>query len=146
MPITKHANNELVTVGWLKAMLGITEVATSLPDTWSTEGFVTVSDIGGASDIYVPLREPIMTVDCWAVSASSGKAPWNTASNYAESIRAATFDFDNIGKLLTIGTGFPNARVKSVYLTQEPRRVPDDAGSFAHYSMDMYVSWIEVPS
>lgn len=148
MTLALHPNNEMVAVAWIKAMLDITSVATTLPDkeSWGEDGFVQVSNVGGESNIYVPMREPILSIDCWGWSANSAKPPWNQANNLAEAIRMASFDYDNAGRLLSLPGSYPDARVKSVYLTQEPRRVPDDAGSFAHYQFDMYCGWIEIPA
>jgi hypothetical protein len=143
--------SELVAVAWLKGVTGIpsTAVATDLPadnSTWSASGFVQVMSVGGSPNIYVPVAQPVIQVDLWAVNPNSSKPPWGKANQLAESIRMGTLDHANVGRLLT---GFPaaynNARCLTVYPISEPRRIRDDSADFAHYTMDLQFMWIEVP-
>lgn len=142
-----RATTELVTIAWLKGVLGDI-VATTLPRdnaTWAASGFATVATVGGSASAYVPLRSPVVTVDCWAVSPSSNKPPWNKASWLAEQIQAACYDNAGTPRLLTLPPNYPPARVLSAYSTYEPRRVPDDEASYARINLGLSVNWIEVP-
>jgi hypothetical protein len=65
----------------------------------------------------------------------------------AEAIQAACYDHPAIPQTLTLGVGYPQARVLSAYTTGEHRRVPDDPSSYARYSIPgLVVVWTEVPS
>lgn len=149
-----HATPELVTTAWLKTVVG-DRVATTLPKpspdgalSWADGGFVTHVVAGGASNLYVPLRTPVMGVSCWAVNPDSQKPPWGQASNLAETIVAATLDHPNVPKTrLTLPGGFPDVQVKSAYVAGDPRRVPDDASPYARYDIPgLVIAWTEVPS
>ncbi|MGW6912589.1 hypothetical protein ACWGB8_02005 [Kitasatospora sp. NPDC054939] len=146
MTITLRATTELVAVAWLRGVVGDI-VATTLPrnnSTWAASGFVTVGTVGGTAGMYVPLRSPVVSVDCWAVSPSSGRPPWNKAALLAEQVQAGCWDHEGTPRLLTLPAGFPQARVLSAYSTYEPRRVPDDEASYARINLGLSVNWVEV--
>lgn len=143
-----HATTELVTQAWLKSVVGDI-VATKLPrdnTSWAASGFLTVATTGGNTGLYVPLRSPVVSADCWAVNPQSGRPPWNKATSLAERIVAATYDPAYTPQLVTLPSGYAQARVLTVYSAYEPRRVPDDPGSYARMSLGLVVNWIEVPS
>lgn len=144
-----RANNELVAVAWLRTVVG-DRVAHTLPKditSWVDVGFCTVDTVGGDTNMYVPLRAPVIGVDCWAVNPGSQKPPWNKASALAQAIQAACWDHPAIPQALTLPTGYPAVQIRSAYLTGEPRRVPDDASSYARYSIPgLALAWVEVPS
>lgn len=151
--IAKHATTDLVAIAWLKTLVGDI-VATTVPRTEAVKetGFVTVHTSGGGAHLYVPMRMPVVLVDCWAASADSVKPPWNKATALAEAIVAGCFDHAGTPRLLTLPTGYPNARVLSAYTVQEPRRpvVPGggeasaDLGSWARIVLALQLHWIEV--
>jgi hypothetical protein len=147
-----RATPELVAIAWLKTVLGDI-VATTLPKptanglAWETTGFVTLITAGGSPNQYVPLRDPVMGVDCWAANSQSQKPPWNRAACLAEAIQAACYDHPAIPQTVTLPTGYPAARVLSAYTTGEHRRINDDASSYARYSIPgLVIAWTEVPS
>lgn len=144
-----RATPELVAEAWLKTVVG-DRVATTLPkniDGWTENGFVTLVVAGGTPNLYVPLREPAVGVDCWAVNPQSQKPPWNKAACLAEAIQAACYEHAAIPQIVTLPTGYPAARVLSAYTTGEHRRVPDDPSSYARYSIPgLVIVWVEVPS
>ena len=150
---TLHATPELVAIAWLKTVVG-DRVATTLPKrsqdgtySWAEIGFVTLTSVGGSPNLYVPLRDPVMGVDCWAVNPDSQKPPWDKAATLAEAIQAACYDHPAIPQKVTLPAGYPQARVLSAYTTGEHRRVPDDPSSFARYSIPgLVIAWTEVPS
>ncbi|MFF4346808.1 hypothetical protein [Streptomyces sp. NPDC001530] len=149
MSLLLRATNELVTIAWLKTVVG-DRVATTLPkdnSTWAASGFVTTDTVGGSPNIYVPLREPVMSADCWAFNPGSQKPPWNKAATLAEAIQAACWDHPTIPQRVTLPTGYPDVLVRSAYCTGEPRRVPDDPSSYARYNIPgIALAWVEVPS
>lgn len=151
MPLTLHATTELVTIAWLRGFLGDI-VATTLPKptatglSWATTGFATVTTVGGGADMYVPLRAPVLGVDCWAANPNSQKPPWTKAATVAEAIQHACWNHRTVPSLLTLPDGYPQARVLSAYTAYEPRRIPDDASSYARYSLGVALTWVEVPA
>ncbi|MCI3246309.1 hypothetical protein [Streptomyces spinosisporus] len=148
-----RATPELVAIAWLKTVVGDI-VATTLPKpgsdgslSWADTGFVTITSAGGTPNLYVPLREPVMGVDCWATNSQSQKPPWNKAACLAEAIQAACYNHPAIPQTVTLPSGYPQARVLSAYTTGEHRRVPDDPSSYARYAVPgLVVVWTEVPS
>lgn len=143
-----HATTELVTQAWVKTVVRDI-VATRLPrdnTSWAASGFVTIGTTGGNTGLYVPLRSPVVSADCWAVNPQSGRPPWNKATALAERIVAATYDPAFTPQLVTLPDGYAQARVLTVYTAYEPRRVPDDPGSYARMSLGLTANWIEVPS
>jgi hypothetical protein len=147
MPIALRATTEQVTIAWLKGIVG-DRVSTTLPKdnaTWAASGFCVVTTVGGAANMYVPLREPVTALDCWAVNPDSAKPPWGKAACLAEAIQAGCYDA-SISRLLTLPGNYPRARVLSAYTAYEPRRIPDDAASYARFSLGLALHWIEVPT
>lgn len=149
MSLQLRATPELVAEAWLKTVVG-DRVATTLPKdntSWSASGFVTLVSAGGTPNLYVPLREPAMGVDCWANNPGSQKPPWNKAAALAEAIQAACYDHPIVPQTLTLPSGYPQAQVLSAYTTGEHRRIHDDASSYARYSIPgLVIAWTEVPS
>jgi len=144
-----RATPELVAEAWLKTVVG-DRVATTLPkdnSSWAASGFCTLVVAGGTPTMYVPLREPVIGVDCWGNSGSSQKPPWGIAAALAEAIQAACYGHRAIPQTVTLPTGYPAAQVKSAYTTGEPRRIPDDPSSYARYSIPgLALAWVEVPT
>jgi hypothetical protein len=148
MSVLLRATTELVAVAWLKGVVGDI-VSTTLPrdnTSWAASGFVTVATTGGSAGLYVPLRSPVVSVGCWAAARDSNRPPWNKAAYLAEQIQAATYDVDGTSRLLTLPTNYPGARVLTAYTTYEPRRVPDDEASYAHFDFGLTLNWVEVTS
>lgn len=149
MSLLLRATPELVAEAWLKTVVG-DRVATTLPkdnSSWAASGFCTLVTAGGTPSMYVPLREPVIGVDCWANNPQSQKPPWNKAAMLAEAIVAACQDHRHIGQTVTLPSGYPAAAVRSAYVTGDPRRIPDDPSSYARYSIPgLAIAWVEVPS
>jgi hypothetical protein len=149
MSLRLRATPELVATAWLKTVVG-DRVATTLPKdnaSWAASGFCTLVAAGGTPNLYVPLREPVMGVSCWAFNADSQKPPWNKSAALAEAIQAACYDHPAIPQRLTLPTGYPRAQVLSAYTTGEHRRIPDDPSSYARYDIPgLVIAWTEVPA
>ena len=144
-----RANHDLVAQAWLAGVpgLSVAMVASALPSdvtTWTQAGFVVVETVGGAPDIDVPLRKPVMSVSCWAVAPDSHKPPWGKANNLAEHISAACQDHQACVRVVDLPDGFPFAQVHTVYLLNEPRRITSDDPGYARYSFDLQLMWVEL--
>lgn len=147
MTVTLRATTDLVAVAWIAGVSGIS-VSTTLPKdtaTWSANGFVVVSTVGGGPHPYMPVRNPVVQIDCWAVNPNTASPPWGKANNLAEEIQNAFYQVGNIPRTLTLNAGFPTARVLSAWTITEPRRVYEDDASYARYTMSAQFTWIELP-
>jgi hypothetical protein len=153
--VTLPPNSELVAVAWLAGVsgLGSSQVATKLPvDTsvWADDGFVTVGGgdgtgggvIGGAPNRYMPLRNPVVSVHCWAVRPGSSRPPWGKAAALAELVVAGTYDETRMRRALTLPDGYYLARVNEAYPLTEPRRIPGDPSAYAHFQLDLQLHWV----
>jgi hypothetical protein len=148
-----RATPELVAIAWLKTVVGDI-VATTLPKpakdgsvSWAETGFVTITTVGGSPNLYVPMREPAISVDFWAMNPGSQKPPWDKAASMAEAVVAACQAHRTIPQTVALPTGYPTALIRSAYVTGEPRRIPDDPSSYARYSIPgLIIAWTEVPS
>lgn len=150
--------NELVAVAWLSQRvpgLSAGQVATTLPGKrqdgtlpWGDEGFVQVQAIpGGMPDIELPVRHPVLQVDCWAATVDAAgnvsmKPPWNKANRLAELIRNATEHGQIHGRPVVLPEGYLGARVQAVYLITEPTRVPGDPSGYARFTLDLALDWV----
>ncbi|MFB7111728.1 hypothetical protein [Streptomyces sp. NPDC056291] len=147
MPALLRATTELVAQAWLNSLFDTPIVAMTLPkdtSSWTTTGFITITTVGGAPDPYVQRRNPVVSVDCWALNPNSAKPPWGKANHLAETVQAACWDHARISRPLALPDGFPDARVLSAYTTSEARRIYDDQASYAHYSLDLALHWVEL--
>lgn len=151
--------SELVAVNWIGSIgtlapLGGTQiVATTLPPdanpdgtpaAWTQTGFVTVAVVGGSPDIYLPVKKPVIQVDCWATRPGSNRPPWWQANILAETIRYATLQRTGFNRPLSItvnGRSYPGAVVTSAYFMTEFRRLYADEADYARYQADMQICW-----
>lgn len=145
MTTIKYANNDLVCVGFLKAILNQTGgVGLDLPgDTsWAATGFVQVlTGVGGTSDIYTPQRHPVIGVKCWAQKPGGRKPPWEQANNLAETIRAACQGRYHTPVGVGLPAGYPPVLVHDAYALTDPRRVLGDDSSYAGFQFDLQLHW-----
>lgn len=146
-PGVMDPNAEQVAVRWLQGVSGITSgmVATTLPrdnSTWAASGFVRVDGIvGGEIDAETGYRSAVASLTLWAVTPTSGRPPWWKAARLGGLIIADCAPPVRGHRLLTIGTGYRNARVVGAVPLSDPRRVPSDPGAYAKYQMDVSLSW-----
>jgi len=143
-----NPNNELVAKAWLQTLNGVppNSVATRLPQdnrTWAASGFVQIADIGGSSNLYYELHEPVYRIDVYATSLNpdSDKSPWNKANQLATIIQRATYDQAQVKRTLALPSGYRNARVLEAQVLNEPTRHPDP-GSYAVYGIELLLHWI----
>ena len=153
-----HAPTDLVAVAWIASIPGLVAdgVATQLPaneTTWAANGFVVVpAQVGGTPHSTMPLRRPVVQVECWGTVPGSDKLPWGIPNQLAEQIRAGTYDRNTFGRLLLINAGsvtYPYARVLSAKMLTEPRRIWHDTGDYAGFQFDLALQYVaageEVP-
>lgn len=147
-----HATAEGVAVAWATG-LALPAVATTLPalSAWpifsgtSVRGFVTVGIVGS-----VPrgngMRESVASFDTWAAVLNSDRPQWGAANELAERLWTETLrgEFPTV-RVQQHASYFP-AYVHSVHGIQEPRRIPDQDESRAHYATEIAIMWTEVPS
>lgn len=145
-----HTPTDLVAVAWIASIPGLVAdgVATQLPaneTTWAANGFVVVpAQVGGTPHSTIPLRRPVVQVECWGTVPGSDKLPWGIPNQLAEQIRAGTYDRTTFGRLLNITAGsvtYPYARVKSAKMLTEPRRIWHDTGDYAGFQFDLALQW-----
>ncbi|MDQ3760976.1 MAG: hypothetical protein M3460_04555 [Actinomycetota bacterium] len=139
-------NVELLAVAWLKSLDGIPTggVATTLPAdpaTWSQDGFVQVTSVGGSPAVHTPLRRPVVQLDTWANNPNSLKPPWGRASALMETIIWGCYQLSSQQRMFVLPHGFGNARLLTAWPVTEPRRVPADESGFARYTCDLTMVW-----
>lgn len=148
-------NDEIVAVAWIASVPGLSDamVGTTLPPdvnqygrpTWASTGYVTVAVAGGNPDALLPVNRPVIQVDCWASVPGSGKPPWLQAAAIAQAIQHATWERHNISRPLSVSAGgvaYPRAIVQGASMATSFRRIYDDAGDYARYQGDLWLSWI----
>lgn len=152
IPVTERPTSEVVATAWIGTAAGLSPamVSTMLPRDVSTwpDGFIVLGGggsgpvVGGAPDRYTKLRNPVISLHAWAVNPQSAKPPWRKAARLLELVKDATEDESTIRRTLTLPAGYGPARVQEAYLLGEPRRVPGDAGAYAHFQADLQLHWI----
>lgn len=150
MPFLPHT--ELVARAWILSIPGmLASVGTTLPGdiaTWAEHGFYQLSLAGGRRDRDVPQSRSLIQVDAFAATPNSGRPPWSKANQMAEVIVAQTYgsvdDPTPAARVVTLPTGYQQARVQTVEVTSEPRRMLGDEARIAHYSLDMIITWVPV--
>jgi hypothetical protein len=150
-----RANTGLVATTWIGGVTGLSPamVACKLPtdnSTWAASGFVTVRTTGGSSAVDYALRQPIVTIDCYACTLNSTKPPWGKAWHLAETIHVATEPTNDTARRavyrdLVLPGDYPGARVMGAITRSEPREAYGDPGGLAHVLLDVEFDWVELP-
>lgn len=148
-------NSELVAVGWLRGASGLSTamVSTKLPRdqaVWADNGFITVGNglaggggvVGGGPDKHTQLRSPVVSVHGWAVNMNSGKPPLGKAAQLLELVWRACCDESTIRRQVTLPSGYYKVRVNEAYLLGDPKRIPGDEASYAHFQVDLQLHWV----
>lgn len=144
---------------WLKDQGAIdAPAATNRPSgtAWASTGFVVVSVVGDASATQVagrgsapdvPWWVPVLSFDVWTVSTSGGQPPYGHAAGIAQILREAAMSGLGTRKTLDTLPGFDRVRIDTAYPVSELRRIAEpDGSSFAHYSVDIALGWVRVPT
>lgn len=149
-----HPTSELVALAWIQAVTGI-NCGMTLPEdytSWAANGFVTAQVTGGSPLAHMPVRQPTVSIDCWAVIADSPRPPWLQAASLAEQIYAATIpttakrQVDPNTVVTAVGNTYLHAHVLSITAMTEPRPVLGDEAGYAHYQFDCLPRWVEAAS
>lgn len=147
-----HSPNSLIAVAWIRSIPNLTAdvVATQLPTdetAWAAHGAVVVPlTVGGSPHSTMPVRRPVMQVECWATNPNSDKLPWWKANQLAEQIRIGTYDRQTFGRALTIavnGVQYPTARVLGASMLTEPRPIWSDQGDYAGFTFDVRLDSVQ---
>lgn len=151
---TYPANTSLVANLWLSSLPGLNSgmVAPRLPEKIEqnasaiTSGFVTYRTVGGTPDMYIPEREPVLSINCYGfpTATASRKPQWALANGLAERIAAACQQPSSFNALLTLPTGYPHARVQQAHLLSEPREMYGDQAYWAIYQFDLQMYWVDL--
>ena len=147
-------HNELVARAWLVAAvdgLSASKVATTLPDPpWTDNEFVQIMQVGGSPNAELPIFEPVISVNCFALVAGSAKPPWGQANQLAEKIRATCYNRRPAAAATTLDlatllgaafAGYGGALVRTVTPVSEPSRIPSDPSQYAVYNLDLQFNW-----
>lgn len=151
-PLVLRANAELVVMAFLRARLAAYDTAVGAvlqgpaadgTLSWAGVGFVQPSTIGGGIDPDVPIRTSVVSLDVWAATAGSKRPPWGQAFAVAETIIAATYDTGTYDThtVVSLPTGYPDARVMGFYANTEPSRRPSDPSDYARVGFDVTITW-----
>lgn len=134
---------ELLAIAWITSVCGL-NAGTTLPRNeaaWANSGFVQLTTVGGSPGIDTPIYNPVLNVDCWAVSPSSNKPPWGKANQLAEVITAAGFRKGAMALHIS-DSGYLGALVTDVYATTKPRRMLSDEARYARYQFDLSMHYL----
>lgn len=153
-PVPRLQTSELVCLAWIASVIAPYAVASGTtlqgPDattgklSWDGGGFVQVSGTGGSPQRHVPLRQPVLSVDCWSTNVGRKQPPWGRANSLAELLVRATFDtnWGDTQRPVTLPTGYGKALVRGAVALTEPTRRPADPANYAHYGFDLELSWL----
>lgn len=148
------ANAELVCLAWIRDIVSTYDVAlgTTLqgPDpatqvlSWGDTGFVTCLVVGGTPNGTVPLRQPVLSIDCWAANVGKTRPPWGRANAIAETIVVASrsIQWGDTQRTVTLPSGYPSVLVRDGSALTEPERRPADEANYAHYGFNLSMSWL----
>lgn len=147
-----HAQTPLVCVAWIASIPGLTAdgAGPQLPAdnaTWAQNGYIVVPvTVGGTPHTVMPLRRPVVQLECWTCNPGSGKPDWPKAEDLAEQVRAATYDRRTFNRPLTVtlnGVPYPGARVLSARMLTEPHRIYGDQADYAGVLFSLALQWIQ---
>ncbi|NUR09332.1 MAG: hypothetical protein HOQ45_20305 [Nocardioidaceae bacterium] len=145
LPITRY-----VAAGWLQLAVPGVGVDIELPEADSTvrqNGFIRTAAAGGSPDVYVPMREPVVQVECWFPPPASGmQASWARAEQLANRVLSATYNGALMGRLIDLSTvgNYAPARVHTVTALSEPDAVEEDASDWSRFDVDLLFRWSPV--
>ncbi len=145
--IPRGLNSTLVVAAWINSIPSLRAgiCATQLPDdnaTWGTSGFITVQPVGGFRDVDLRTGRPVMQVNGYAVKPNTQRPPWHLANNLVTAVRDACELKSTVNRILTLPTGYAQARVESCYQVSEERRLYGDDASVAIYTADFQFHWV----
>lgn len=142
---------EPLTVAWLKS-LGLhvgAGVATTVPEasTWptilgtTTRAFLQAYGTGGGLTHDTPMGEDVVSLDVHALKPNSDRPPTQAARQVLYQVRDKLLDPATFPAAINLPDTPPVLIHSAWLLTPNPRRVPDQDTSRAHYSVDMSIMW-----
>lgn len=146
----KNPTGELVAVAYGKAVLARAGLAVPVSTTlaavtsWQATGALQVTGIVGGVVRDNDLRDMVVSFDSWAARPGSDKPPWGQANELVELVRLSAFwDWTDALELDLEPAGvYTGVRVQGARpVSPEPRRIPDQDASRAHYSLDFRLLW-----
>lgn len=151
-------SDEMAAVAWIASIDGFTAdmVGETLPpdadaqgnpSPWLQTGFVTVAVAGGNPDPLLPVRRPVIDVQCWAAVPGSNTPPWPVSFALANAIMKAAWDRHTMNRLVTPvinGVEYPGVSVQGAKILTSFRRTYSDAADYACVQGDLWLSWIAV--
>lgn len=133
-----------VCVGWLTSLALGAPAAVGLsgdPAVWLATGFITASGpVGGEPGIHLPVRRPVMQIDCWSHRPNSGDQLTPLCDRLAEAIIERTFG-DTKLRPVPLPPGYRPVAVLQVWALSEPRRVGNDDAGLARTMFDLQMVW-----
>lgn len=147
-----HPTTPLVAAGWCQLAVSGVAAGTELPDqedaasyaALRADGFMRITGVGGDPGMYVPMRNPVVQVECWlAPPQGKRQASWARAEQIAARLVAATYDPALMGVLVDLSEvgDYANAWVHTVIALTEPDRVEEDESDFARVDVDLELRW-----
>lgn len=148
--MSARPSNEIVLETYLAALIPelVGRIDDTLPAdraTWSSNGFVTYAVVGGSGEPELRQRRPVFRVECFATNVDSLLVPWGKATALAEAIRDLG---ERRARGLVLGNQAPTGPaafspfvVTNFLVLVEPRRIPDDAASYARVALDVELWW-----
>lgn len=146
----KLPTGELVAVAYGKVVLARAAVTAPVSTTlapvtaWSGTGALQVTGIVGGVARDNDLRDMVVSFDSWAARPGSDKPPWGQANELVELVRSSAFwDWTDALPLdlEPAGVYLPVRVMGARPVSPEPRRIPDQDASRAHYSLDFRLFW-----
>lgn len=139
-----------VALAWARSCPGISaaQVGPSLPavEKWASTGFITCpSVVGGSIDVDYAYRRPIYQFDAWSARLNSdGSASDNPPYGLAEALatRLANYTYAPV-PVLALPAAMEPVWVGATIVRNEVAWTPEPDKSFAHYSVDIEIQWIE---
>lgn len=146
----KLPTGELVAVAYGKTVLARAAIAAPVSTTlapvtaWQATGALQVTGIVGGVARETPIRDMVVSFDSWAARPGSDKPPWGQANELVELVRDSSYwDWtDALALALEPAGVYQDVLVQGAHpVSPEPRRIPDQDTSRAHFSLDLRLFW-----
>jgi hypothetical protein len=147
--VTLLPTTRLVAIGWLQLVVPGIGVDKRLPTVADypalrTDGFLRIAGAGGDPDPYVPMRGPVIQVECWLAPPATGEpVSWARAQQLAERVLNATYDGTFMRRRIDLSAvgNYAPARVHTVTALTEPDDVEEPGSDWARVDLDLLFQW-----
>lgn len=139
--------SRIVTLAWLKLAAPGVGADTALPavsEATAISGFIRPQIVGGSPDRDVPLRNPVISAECWiSPHPVTRKVSWSRAEDLAERLAAAVYDRQLMNRVLDLSEfgNYAPARVLTGLALTEPRRAEGEPTDWARVDVDLQLFW-----